>query len=116
MTLRQDTVAVMVSPFPEKKGKKGAPGICQPSRRVGWLLEVGRPVCPGGLFPGPPDTGPTPRQCSFPLTLLFMCVCLPCDIGSDSFPPRETLVVHDAPRMNVQVFASGGAEAVTRVI
>lgn len=25
-------------------------------------------------------------------------------------------MVHDAPRMNFQVFASGGAEAVTRVI
>ncbi|CAI9165286.1 unnamed protein product [Rangifer tarandus platyrhynchus] len=98
--------------------KQGTPGICQPSRRVGWLLEVGRPLCPGRLYPEPPETGPTPRQCSSPLTLLFVCVCvcLPCDIGSHSFPPRETLVVHDAPRMNFQVFASGGAEAVTRVI
>lgn len=50
------------------------------------------------------------------LTLSFnSCVylCFPCDIGSgNNFPPREKLVVHDAPRMNFQVSASGGAEAV----
>lgn len=64
----------------------------------------------------------TPRNWPHALPVLFsyppvhVCVCLPCDIGSDNCPPGEILVVHDAPRMNFQVFSSGGAEAVTRVI
>ena len=100
-----------------EKGRRVRPG--QPSRHVRWLLQVGCLLCPGGLLPGPPETGRTPRQRSSPLTLpvcVCVCVCVPCDIGSDNFPPRETRVVHDAPRMNFQVFANGGAEAVTRVI
>lgn len=46
-----------------------------------------------------------------------VCVCFPCDMSSGSnFPPREKVMVHDAPRMNFEVSASGGAEAVARAM
>ena len=76
----------------QRNRKQGTPGICQPSRRVGWLLEVGRPLCPGRLCPGPPETGPTPRQCSSPLTLLFMNVCVcPMTLAVTVFHPERRL-------------------------
>ena len=115
-TLRQDTVTVTVSPVLETKGKRCTRANLADVSGCCW--EVGRhcPLCAGRLFPGPLRNW-SPLLSRALLIPLFTCMCVyfPCDIGSDSnFPPREKLVVHDALRMNFQVFASGGAEAVTR--
>lgn len=125
--LSYDTVVVMVSPVLETR-EKGAPGPTQQMCEV--LLRDGAALCfaQAGCFPMAPllgfplAVGPAPLQGSSHFILYLCacvcaCVCVPCDIGSgDSFPPGETLVVHDAPRMNFQVFAGGGTEAGTRVI
>lgn len=109
--LRYDAAVVMALPVPETKGQKlcwgrGA-GLTSQSGLPSWPLAGfsiwGWPCCPPVVF-------------CFSLSLhLCVYVCFPCDTGNN-FPLREKLVVHDAPRMNFQIFASGeGAEAQTRV-
>jgi len=64
----------------------------------------------------PFEIGPSSSPVLFSFCPSFhVCGVFSCDVGSgNNFPPREKLVVHDAPRMNFPEFASGGADAVTK--
>lgn len=115
--LRQDVVAVVVSPVLEAKGRRCTRANL--ANVLGRCWEMGRHChCIGGLSPGPLRKRPPLLSSAlliYPKIRVCVCVCVPCDVGSDgNFPPREKLVVHDAPGMNFQVLAIGGAEAVTR--
>lgn len=74
----------------------------------------GHPVCPGGLFPGPPEALAPALPVLFSYPPVHVCVCLPCDIGSNNFPPGEILVVHVLLEWISKCFPIGGAEAVTK--
>lgn len=110
-------VAVVVSPVLEAKGRRCTRANL--ANVLGRCWEMGRHChCIGGLSPGPLRKRPPLLSSAlliYPKIRVCVCVCVPCDVGSDgNFPPREKLVVHDAPGMNFQVLAIGGAEAVTR--
>lgn len=102
----------MVSPVVETKGKK----VC-------WGRGVRVHFASSGLSSHDPLAGfcicnRFPLPSSAFLSILLMCVCAHFlwDAGN-SFLPREKLVLHDASRINFQVFSSGEeAEPVTRGI
>lgn len=84
---------------------------------LGCRWRKGNP-CPAALLGLLFETGSYSSPVPFSVyPSVHVCVYFSCGTGSvRNFPPREKLVVHNAPRMNFRVLASEeGVEAVTKV-
>lgn len=122
-TLPYGTAVAMVSIY--SGGKVGQGARQADLSDVGWCQETGCPLphfAQAGCFPMtillgfPFEIGPSSPPVLFSFDpAIHVCGFFSCDIGSgNKFPPQEKLVVHGAPRMNLQEFVSRGAEAVTK--